>query len=481
MPMPYLVAALALVAQAAEPEKDKPQAAPNALAIVSSLETVMEDAIARAETSVVAIVREKNEDDRTTAVRGVDPPAGLLPMVRLDDEAFVALPGDYGAGVAIGEDRILTAYHLLKGAGRIRVRAAKRQEFDAEIIGADPRSDLAVIAPKVAPNVPAPKLTPIPLGDASRLRKGAFLIALGNPYNAARDANPSAAWGILSNTARRILTPPEFQPGERAVQTPLRNQPTLLQLDAKLNLGMSGGAVVNLKGELVGITTTGGSPEAFDAQAGYAIPIDDLGRRVIDALREGKEVEYGLLGITLDTAGSNLVRDVRRGTPAEQADILTGDAIIQVGEREVTDRDELTLAISAVPVGTPVKIKVLRGDQEREMTITMAKFPPPVGAIITSRPSPWRGLRVDHASTFLTGFAQEPSTALPRGGVGIVEVEPGSPAANAGLKVGQVVTEIEGRPVRTPDEFQRLVEGKKGPVTLTTERGPRPHLKVTLK
>ena len=239
--------------------------------VVSALETAVTNAIAKVEPSVVAITREKSlENDETLAVRGRDanPPEGFA-ADPFEAEDFLALPGDFGSGVVIGDNgEILTVYHLLEGATRIRVRAENRQEFDAEIIAADPRSDLAVIVPRE--KGPKPKLTPIALGNAEPLRKGSFLIALGNPYNTAKDGKASASLGILSNVARRIMAVPDLDRGERAPQQRLRNQPTLMQLDAKLNLGMSGGAVVNLKGELVGITTTGGSPEGFDLLLRFA-------------------------------------------------------------------------------------------------------------------------------------------------------------------------------------------------------------------
>src|SRR4029077_2784234 len=146
-----------------------------------------------------------------------------------------------------------------------RVRAVHRQAFDAEVIAADPRSDLAVIAPVAVPGQDPPHLKPLAIGDAGRLRKGSFLIALGNPFNAARDGSPSASWGILSNLARRLDPDAAQLNGTR--KSRLTNYPTLLQLDAKLNLGMSGGAVINLKGELVGITTMAASPGGFEAIA----------------------------------------------------------------------------------------------------------------------------------------------------------------------------------------------------------------------
>ena len=170
-----------------------------------------------------------------------------------------------------------------------------------------------MIAPRRVPGLAMPALKPLALGDATKLRKGSFLLALGNPFNAARDGRPSAGWGILSNVARRLEPPPEDLMQRRP--RPSRIYPTLLQLDAKLNLGMSGGAVINLKGELVGLTTAAANAAGFDAQAGYAIPMDALGRRLVETLRQGKEVEYGFLGIRLDRGRHEPRRSMRSRAP----------------------------------------------------------------------------------------------------------------------------------------------------------------------
>ncbi|MBX6312767.1 MAG: PDZ domain-containing protein [Isosphaeraceae bacterium] len=491
--MPNLVPlAFALLILADAPQASKPSAAPapppSPQEMVAALETAFAEAIARAEPSVVAITRVKSsEGEETTAVRGKTPPLpedAVLPVGMPDPASpdYVAMPGDYASGVVVGEaGEILTTYHAIKGSARIRVRAPGRLEFDAEVIAADPRSDLAVIAPRRGESQAiGRRLKPIAIGDATRLRKGSFLIALGNPYNAAAsDGGASAGWGILANTSRRITS----TLADRDPMAPqFRYQPSLLQLDAKLNLGMSGGAVINLKGELVGLTTTGGNPAAFDAQAGYAIPMDALGRRAVEALRQGKEVEYGFLGISLDSGGTNRVQGVRPGTPAAEADLLAGDEIIAVGDTPVTDRDTLSLAISAVPVGKPVTLKIRRRDEIIEKPVVMAKFPTPPTAIVTNRPKFWRGMRVDYATTLIPPLLQEELTrAMMRGGIGIAEVEAGSPAEAAGLRRGQAIIAVDGRPVRTPEEFDRAVRGRTGPITLTTQMGEEGEKRVIVK
>lgn len=463
---------------------------------VRALEDAFVEAIAKAEPSVVAIARVRSLDGETKAI------AGTLPQTRLDvanelqerraavnrglflqpgfvgefDDSPDNLEFDYGSGVVVGsEGRILTAFHVVKGARKLKVRAAGRQEFEAAIIAADARADLAVIVPNLPPgDVAELNLPPIPLGDSTKLRKGSFLIALGNPYNAARDGNASAAWGILANIARRIEPPRSESPPPS-----LSNYPMLLQLDAKLNLGMSGAAVVNLDGELVGLTTSAGDPEGFDPRAGYAIPMDRLGRRAVASLIEGLEVEYGFLGIFLSTPNtpgfisskSNVVSGVTAGTPADLAGLVTGDEIISVGDYPVFDSDTLIIAVGSFPVGSVVKVRIRRDDRVLEKRIPLSKFPNKGPVIATNRPKPWRGIRVDYTSTLADSMGRELFEAMAKSPVAIVEVTPESAADQAGLRKGKLVLKVGDKAIRSPADFMRAVANAKGDVVIATESG----------
>ncbi len=475
--LPIAVALLAWADPPASPPVLSPQD------VVAALETAMGDAIAKAEGSVVAISREKSENDETLAIRGRDPGVnpeagrrldfGLAPGMINNFDPFgdETLSFDYGSGVVIGDrGEILTAFHVVRGARTLIVRAVGRQKFYAEVLAADPRSDLAVIAPREIPGQAPPRLTPLTIGDATKLRKGSFLVALGNPFNAARDGRASASWGILSNLARKIE--PAADEAARRELT-LRNFPTLLQLDAKLNLGMSGGAVINMKGELVGITTAAANAAGFDAQAGYAIPMDALGRNVVEALKQGKEYEYGLLGITLDREhNTSRVMSANPGTPASLGGVQVGDEVVAVGAIPVTDLDTLVIAINSIPAGEPVTLKLKRKDETIERKVRLAKLKLNGPVIATNRPAPWRGLRVDFTSTIPgTTFDNDIFQAMAKEGVVITEVETGSEAEKAGLKTGQFITRVDNHPVRTPREFSKVIVGLKGPIKLETEQG----------
>jgi S1-C subfamily serine protease len=239
-----------------------------------------------------------------------------------------------------------------------------------------------------------------------------------------------------------------------------------------LNLGMSGGAVINLKGELVGLTTMASSPSGFDAMAGYAIPMDKLGRRAVETLKEGKEIEYGLLGIKAPPDFSNRVGDVQPNSPAALGQIVAGDEIVEVNGTPVFDFDSLVLAVNVYSAGDTVRLKIRRGDETKERSVVLAKVFVDGEVIATNRPKLWRGLRVDYTSAQpLVTFGPnllDPALA----GVVAAEVEEGSPAAAAGLKKGQLIRKVGEQSLRTPRDFAQAVEGAEGPVTLQTELGP---------
>ena len=491
MPHLFLVVAALLGSDPQSPAQPPPAASVD---VVSALESALVDAISRVEPSVVAIARDKDgKSEETLAVRGRTPPAAdLAPEPRLilggafrngdpfgDPDPPDYLASDYGSGVVIGtKGEILTTFSVVKGASRLLVRALGTSDFDAEVIAADPRSDLAVIAPIEVPNRPrmnlrpitAPdlaKLRPLVMGDATRLRKGNFLLALGNPFNSSRDGRASASWGILANIARRLDSAYlEFEPNKRQ----LRHYPTLLQLDSKLNLGMSGGAVVNLRGELVGLTTDAANVGGFDAQAGYAIPIDTLSRRAITALRQGREVEYGFLGIGLSKDGSNRIANVNPGTPAGEGGLVIDDAILSIGDLPVIDADSLVMAVNAFSPGSPIKLRVRREGREIERSVVLSKLPITGEVIATVRPESWRGLRVDFVSVNIrNNRGNDLLDAMARGGVVITEVQPGSPADDAELKPGQIIIAVEDQPVRSPIDFARAIKDRRGPVVCTIE------------
>ncbi len=257
--------------------------------------------------------------------------------------------------------------------------------------------------------------------------------------------------------------------GPRRISFP--NYPTLLQLDAKLNLGMSGGAVVNMKGELVGLTTMASSPAGFDVMAGYAIPMDRIGRRAVETLKQGKEIEYGLLGIRSHLPTTNRVEDVTPNSPAD-GQLVAGDEILAVNDAPVIDFDTLILAINSYAPGDAVRLKIRHEGKILTRTIHLAKYPVDGDMIATNRPTAWRGIRVDYLTTISARAAAPPLIDPLPGGVVVSEVVDDSPAARSGLKKFQIVRQVEKTQVSTPSQFAQAVADLKGPVTLITDQGP---------
>ena len=370
----------------------------SSLDAASALEKTLVEAIARTEKSVVAIARVKKEPAGESLILESRPdPFGrrsLLPSPpQPTDPDF--LPDEYGTGVVVDrQGLILTAYHVLGEDSDYYVTTSDRKVYRAIPKAADPRSDLAVLS------IEANTLTPIALGDAAKIKKGQIVIALGNPYSIARDGQVSASWGIVSNLARKA--PPVPSESDSTGKPTLHHFGTLIQTDAKLNLGTSGGALINLQGEMVGLTVSWSAAAGFESAAGYAIPIDATFRRVLETLKQGREVEYGFLGVPpvnlqpqeiLGGRHGIRVSQAVPGTPAVKAGVKVGDVITAVNDEPIYDADGFVLTVGREPVESSVKLSVLRGDRPRVIEAKLSKYPVRGKKIITQAEPLWRGLR----------------------------------------------------------------------------------------
>jgi serine protease Do len=440
------------------------------LQAASAIEQSMIDVIARCERSVVAIARVRRED---TEQLGPEPGKSDF------------IPNEYATGVVIdAHGLILTNNHVLGAdefdASLFYVTTIDRKTYPAKVKAADPRSDLAVL------EIAASDLSPIKFGNASTLKKGQIVIALGNPYAIARDGQVSASWGIVSNLGRKLGPIPTDVPGES--KPTLHHFGTLIQTDAKLNLGTSGGALLNLKGEMIGLTTSLAALAGYEQSAGYAIPVDETFLRVIETLKQGREAEYGFLGVApLDLEAAEILRGaygarvngVVLGTPADRADLRRGDVVIAVDGQAVHDVDSLMLAVGRLPVDSVVRLAVLRDTGLVELTPRLAKFPVRGRKIVTAPAPNWRGLSVEYLTAILDMNARG---NLPTGEAGVVvsAVREHSPASQANIQPGTIITHAAGARVESPSDFFDAVKGRSGPVELRIWIAPdaRPTVRV---
>jgi len=384
------------------------------------------------------------------------------------------IPESFGSGVTIdAKGLILTNYHVVRDATKIFVRLPGGKSSYADIKAADPRSDLAVLE-LLTPNL---QLKIITLGDASKCSRGQFVLSLASPFAAGfHDGQPSASWGILSNIRRRVPGQPM---SEKDLPWKLRQYGTLLQTDARLNLGCSGGALINLRGEMIGMTTALAAIHGGETPGGFALPIDADMQRIIDVLKRGEEVEFGFLGIIKnDMAAKGVVVKVISGSPAGKK-LQNGDIIQKVNDKAIGNWDDLFLALSTQLAGSKITLSINRFNQVIEKDVQLAKFYVKEKGIFSSlgRRPYFRGLRVDYTSLLVQ---QQPLSESIRSGVLIEEVQPGSPAAKVDLKAGDIITQVKGRPIFTPAEFYRDVAGSQSPVEVTLYSTNSPAPKVIL-
>ncbi|NOX53440.1 MAG: PDZ domain-containing protein [Planctomycetes bacterium] len=467
---------------------------------VQELQKAVIRAIERAEPSVVAVARVYVPPARVLG-RPLDGFGGLVRSQDLNSPDFV--PNEFGSGVALkapdgnGELLILTNYHVVvhRGRGvsagradRILVRWSGSPYVTAKIVAADRRSDLAVLRPELSQaGTAAGRLKPAVLGDASALKKGQFVIVLGNPYALARDGSPSASWGLISNI-RRFPAPTRSQSFPYApFRDTFERLGLILQIDVRLPLGTSGGALLNLKGELIGLTTSLAALEGYDKTSGYAIPLTPSVRRIIESLMRGQEPEYGFLGIepgdgridariaaadpAFASTGILAVRVVRvlPNSPAARAGLATGDLILTVNGRPVHGKYDLMREVGLLEPNSIARLRVWRRLQQTLLTlpVKLGKWPlyDDRDVIVTQpRYALWRGLRVDYP-TARRRFLLGPDTRYPDAVV-VTRVEKTSPAERAGLHEGDFITHVDDVPVRTPRDFYDVVTRVMGPARL---------------
>ena len=429
------IAALCLTATGMFAVAESP---PGSLAQVEMLQDTLASIAERVSPSVVAIraTRTVNLNDRRSEPfpeNGGD--SNGDPSSRPEQLRYPAV----GSGIIIEDDGvILTNEHVVLNAepSDILVTLASGESYPASEVMSDPRRDLAIV------RIDATGLKSAKLGDLSTVRQGHFAIVMGNPLGSASEGNgrPAMSFGIISALGRQITK--QLDPMFR------KYYGNLIQTDAKVNPGNSGGPLLNIKGEVIGITTAIATRSGASQGVGYAIPISARTKEVIAQLVRGEEVDYGFLGVRSHDAtedecprpagevvkGGAVVEAVEEGSPAAAAHLQANDVIIAVGGQTVNDSDELIREIESAHVGMPTLITLYR--EGRRMTLTVI---PARRSIPLPNRFDWRGMALSHADWEVCWTHKLPVDVK---GLVVTEVEAGSAAEKAGLQVGDVVIQI---------------------------------------
>lgn len=340
-----------------------------------------------------------------------------------------------GSGVIVDAKKgyILTNHHVVDRADRIRITLLDKRTLDATIIGTDPLSDIAVL--KVDPE----NLHQIPIADSSAARVGDFVVAIGNPFG----LQHTVTSGIISALGRSGLNNENYE--------------DFIQTDAAINMGNSGGALIDLKGELLGINSAIISNSGGSVGIGFAIP-SNMARNVMEQILEYGEVRRGLLGVSvqsidpdlakslkLNASGGALVSQVMPGSAAEEAGIEPGDVVLSVNGEAVNDAASLRLRIGMHAAGESVKIELLRDGKPRTVTAKLGKTA--AGPVSAEDIHP--GLAGASFETVTSDSAGYDGVA----GVMVSSVEQGSPAFANGLRPDDLIMRVNRQRVTTTEEL----------------------------
>jgi serine protease Do len=368
-----------------------------------------------------------------------------------------------GSGVIITPDgTIVTNNHVIDGASDIEVDLSDKREFKAKLIGTDAKTDIAVL------KIDATNLPTLAVGDSSKLQVGDVIFAIGDPFG----IGETATMGIVSATGRGGLG--------------IEGYEDFIQTDAAINPGNSGGAMIDLHGDLIGINTailTGGG--GGNQGVGFAIPIN-MARSVMDQIVGHGKVVRGYLGLYpqdvtpalarqfgLNKPGGALVSGLKPDAPAAKAGLRDGDVILAVNGQPVESGNDLRLRISQTAPGTSVKLQVSRDGKIQDVNVTLGELPGEKNAEEKPGESSTGGLEGVNVQELTPDALEE--LQLPAGtrGVVVTSVDPSSVAAAAGLDRGDVIQEVNHKPVHNVDEYKQAVSsaGNRSALLLVSEPG----------
>jgi len=362
-----------------------------------------------------------------------------------------------GSGVIVRSDGyVLTNHHVVKDADKVVVFLQNRRRFTAKVVGSDPHTDLALL------HIEAKELPVLPWGDSEAMKVGDIVLAIGNPFG----VGETVTMGIISAKGRSNVGLVEYE--------------DFIQTDAAINPGNSGGALINTRGELIGINTAIVTRSGGYQGIGFAIP-SNMARAVMEQLLKTGKVVRGWLGVYiqevtpemaeafgLKKARGALVSEVMRGSPAAKAGIKRGDVIVGYDGRPVKDTTELRLLVAQTPPGRTVELELVRNGHRLKVHARIGEQPAKL-AMQAEGIGTLGGLKVGELTP-----DRARQLGLPSGTTGVVveEVEPGSPAWMAGLRPGDVIQEVNRQPVRSVEEFQRaMAEAGRRVLLLVNRRG----------
>jgi serine protease Do len=339
---------------------------------------------------------------------------------------------------------IVTNNHVVEDADQIKVRLYDEKEYDAEVVGRDPKTDLALIRIKADR-----KLEALPLGDSDQLPVGSWVLAIGSPFG----LEQTVTAGIVSAKGRIIGTGPYDD---------------FIQTDASINPGNSGGPLVNLQGEVVGINT---AIVASGQGIGFAIPVN-LARGIIAQLKDTGEVSRGWLGVGIQNLTPELIEyyglkedqgalvtQVYEGDPADRAGIRPGDVIVGVEDTPVASSRDLSSAIANAGAGSTIKVQLRREGKDKTVQVKLSKrSETEPGAVRSEKRSDDLGLQVGELTPEL---AERLGLDASQKGVVVMQVESGSKAEEAGIERGDVISEINRRVIDDLAAYGKVMDGLK--------------------
>jgi serine protease Do len=377
-----------------------------------------------------------------------------------DDREMTRREQILGSGVIVSPDGyILTANHVVEGADEIKVAIGDSdKKFTAKIIGTDRPTDVAVL------KIDAKDLPAITLGDSDQLEVGDIVLAIGNPLGLSR----TVTMGIVSALGRHGY----------GVNGP-NGYEDFIQTDAAINHGNSGGALVDGEGRLIGINTWIASSSGGSEGIGFAVPIN-MARYAMDRLINGGKVTRGFLGVRLQDVDANLaksfnlpnqsgalVSDVSTNTPAKKAGIKSGDVIVEFNGKEIADANSLQLMVSECAPGTEATVKLIRDGLARTITVTLgerqAESANNQNESNDSNPDNSKADALDGVTVTDLDSQTREQMKIPDEikGAFVTDVDPDSNSAEAGLKQGDVIVEINRQPVNNASDAVKLCKQAK--------------------